>query len=106
MNKKERMEAVFNMEQPDVIPVFPRVQNQLRRRLLQLVVDNTVELPGTVSALRGQLPDRIAFNNPEPEPLLCFKAFGFVAPLAGASTRRAVPALLPLRVMTVFPDWF
>jgi len=28
MNKKERMEAVFNMEQPDVIPVFPRVMAQ------------------------------------------------------------------------------
>ena len=28
MNKKERMEAVFNMQQPDVIPVFPRVMAQ------------------------------------------------------------------------------
>ena len=28
MNKKERMEAVFNMQTPDVIPVFPRVMAQ------------------------------------------------------------------------------
>ena len=28
MNKKERMEAVFNMQTPDVMPVFPRVMAQ------------------------------------------------------------------------------
>jgi hypothetical protein len=28
MNKKERITAVFNLKEPDVMPVFPRVMGQ------------------------------------------------------------------------------
>jgi len=86
----------------DEMPILPRVQNRLWRRLSQLITDHSMKLPRAMAALAGQLPNRIAFNKPTPEPFLLSPVLGrFVTPAKRAPTRDTKPPLSTISVMAV-----
>ena len=88
----------------DQVLGLPQRQDGLRRYLRQIVVDHTVELSRAVPALTGQLSDRVAFDDPTPEPLLFIGVPGLgIAPTERAPTPEAVPPLPAVGVMAVSP---
>lgn len=81
---------------------FTQAQQRLRRRLFEIVVNHTVQLCRAVSALIGQLPDRIAFSHPQPEPLpLSCAPCGGIMPANRLSATWTKPALFPITIMTI-----
>jgi hypothetical protein len=77
-------------------------QNSQRRKLFKIIVNHTIKFCRAMPALTGQLPDRVAFNNPASEPLPFFRESGCgIAPTERASARTTVPALFTMRIMPV-----
>ncbi len=79
-----------------------QVQRRLWRRLSQIVTDHSMKLARAIAALAGQLPDRIAFDKPTPEPFLLSPTLDwFVAPAERSPAADTKPPLHPISVMTV-----
>jgi hypothetical protein len=92
----------------DEMMVRRQIHNVFWRRLLQIVVDHTVKCPLAMAALCGQLPDRISFNDPEPEQCP-FPVTSSFLPLTVAAkralARRTEPTLFSFGIMAVFPQY-
>ena len=88
----------------DEVLVLLQARDGLWRRLLKVMIDHMVKLSRTVPALTSQLPDRVTFDNPAPEPLLFvgFSDFG-ITPTKRALTPGAIPSLPAVGVMAVSP---
>ncbi len=79
----------------------------LGRRLFQLIIYHFVKLSRAVLALMHQLPDRIAFHNPEFEPF-CFRVIRrfLDTPPKRCPTRAAIPTLPSSFIMPVFSQCY
>jgi hypothetical protein len=87
------------------VVAFTQAQNGPRRRLLKAAVDHAVKLPRAMPALIGQLPDRIAFNDPTPEPLLLVDLPGLsITPTEGLPALNAKPPLFTVGIMPISLD--
>lgn len=98
-------EAVRTVEESpveDEMMVLQHTQWGLWRSLLKVVINHAIKFPRAVPALGRQLPDRVAFNNPAPEPFPLPGALGSViAPAKRAPTRAAEPTLSTVSIMTI-----
>lgn len=73
-----------------------------RGRLPKIVTNHAVKLPGAVPALAGQLPDRVTFDDPAPEPFLLSRVFrSVVAPTERVSATATEPALSATNIDTI-----
>jgi hypothetical protein len=76
----------------------------LRWRLCQITANHTRKLPRAMPALFRQLPDRVAFNDPAPEPLLFVSLPDVnIGPAKRVPAPGAKPALSAIGIMTIFP---
>jgi hypothetical protein len=81
-----------------------QARNGVWGRLLKVMINHSVELSRAVPALTSQLPDRVAFDNPAPEPLLFISlSDSGIAPTKRVLTPRAIPSLSTINVMPVPP---
>lgn len=75
---------------------------ELQRYLFQPVIDDTIELPGAVLTLVGQLPDGVTFNQPTLKPFTFPCISGrTIMPSKRVLARSAIPSLLTVSVMAV-----
>lgn len=85
----------------DEVLALPHDQYGLCRRLLKVVIDHTVKLPRAVPTLTSQLPNRVALDDPTPEPLLFV---GFPSPSIAPTERVPTPGTEPpLSAVSVMP---
>ena len=88
----------------DEVLVSSQVRGGLRGRLLDVVINHTVQLSRAVPALTSQLPDRVAFDNPASEPLLFVGLSDFgITPTKRVPAPGAIPSLPTVSVMPVPP---
>ena len=84
---------------------LPQARDRLCRCLCQISVDHAVQLPRAVPALIDQLPNRVAFDDPTPEPFLFVGLSGpGIAPTKRAPAPGTEPPLLTVGIMPVSFD--
>lgn len=89
----------------DKLLALPQAQHGLRRCLFHMVIDHTVKLPRTMSALARQLSDRVTFDHPAPKPRLLLGVPGsLIVPTTRLPTIRAEPTLFSISVPAIFPE--
>ncbi len=94
--------AVKESPVQDEVVALPQIQHGLMGHLFQMVIDHTVKLPRTVSALARQLSDRISFNNPTPKPFLFVGILGLsITSAKRMPTRATEPTLPTISIMTI-----
>ena len=82
-----------------------KVRHRIRRSLFQVRVDHPVKLLRAMPALFRQLPHRVAFHNPTPEPFSLIDLSGLIiVPRKRALAAQAEPPLSAVSVMTVSLD--
>jgi hypothetical protein len=90
----------------DKMLTLSQSHDRLYTRLEQIVTNHTVKFPWAIAALICQLPDRIAFNDPESKQSQFFFITDLVTPVfstVSMTTYRAIPALFSMCIMTISP---
>jgi hypothetical protein len=103
--RNETTWAVNESAVQDEVVASSQAQSSLWGRLLKVVVDHAIKLPRAMPALARELPDRVAFHDPTPEPLPFVGRSGFlINPTEGMPALGAIPPLPPVGIMAVSLD--
>ena len=86
----------------DEVMGFSKSPHALRRSLYQIVIDHAIKLRRAMSALVRQLPDRVTFDNPTPEPFLFIRISGLsIMPTERMSANVAEPPLSAIGITAI-----